>query len=103
MPHTLTVPDARPAITTQRIESFSVSQINDPNNGPVVTVELSRGVTVGGAYVPLEYAIIIKLDIAAVVARMAAAPAGATLYDAIKSALYDLLVAGGHIGAGTVT
>lgn len=100
----LTVPEVPPPLDTVRIEGFSVEQINDPANGPSVNVRITRGTTTGAVYTITEETIIKQLDVAAVIARMTAPiPAGSTLYAEIKAALYDLLVAGGHIGAGTVT
>ncbi len=72
-----------------RVESFEVLAINGPT--PRLLVTYDRGAYDGETFTIYEEAQVVEIATSTVLALMATVPAGATLYDAIKTGVYDAL------------
>ena len=83
-----------------RIESFSVSEINAP--APRLVIVYDRGVFDGDTFTILEEAQEVEIEASIVLALMASAPAGATLYEAIKAGAYAALYSDGVSPPGSL-
>ena len=101
MPFAFSAEQTRPTDTVARIEGFSVRDANE-TSGPRLEILYSVGRVVDGVYAPRETRSVVA-TVAATRTAMAAAPVGASLYAALKTALYDLLAASGELPAGSVT
>lgn len=98
---TFTTPATETATYTHaQIEEIYISHINDAG-GPIIDVRFALGSLTGEAFIP-AIGRGAALPSAVVVAKMAAAPIGNTIYDVIKNAVYELLQQEGHLGAGSI-
>jgi len=99
VPLLLTTPEVTQT-NTVRIESFYINRINDPS-GPALIVNISRGNTVEGVYTPTKWESL-SLGGDVVTTAIAQAPQGASLYAAVKTALYALMQQEGLVGGGSL-